>query len=169
MKSLPARSRHRLHAWVMIVGLSLAVASPVHRYITGPAPDSYPLSWYPMFRSIRRDTLQATYVYGVGEDGTRYKVEYRFWARGGFNQARSQLRQAVKAGKKSAMEKCEQVAKRMKRKRRGWRTKVQTVRIAKGRFDAETYFVQGDHTPLTERVIVECPVLRKTRQKEEAP
>jgi hypothetical protein len=160
--------RHRLHAWVMIIGFSLAVASPALRYITGPRSDGFPLSWYPMFRNIRKDTLRAIYVYGVNEDGTHHKVTYKYWARGGFNQGRAQLHAAVKAGKRATMRKCEKVAARIGKSRKGWRSKVETVRIAKGRFDAETFFIQGDRTPLRERVLVECPVIRDASKKEEA-
>jgi hypothetical protein len=145
----------------MIVGFVVAVASPVERNFNRRSDtDGYPLSWYPMFSGRRSDTLRVNYMYGLGAEGKRYKIRYNYWARGGFNQGRSQLAKALRKGRKATMAKCEAVAARLAKRKRGWPSRVQTVRVAKGRYDVNEFFVKGNREPMREIVKAECPVLR---------
>jgi hypothetical protein len=154
---------HRAYAWIIILGFIGAVASPVHRSIKRVSgSDGYPLSWYPMFSGKRTNTLKAYYMVGLGADGRRYKIPYTYWARGGFNQGRSQLRSAVRGGKQARLAKCEKVAARLAKRKHGWRSRVQSVVVAKGHFDVETYFVEHERLPRAEYIMAKCPVIRST-------
>jgi len=153
----------------MILGFTVAVLYPGHRsFNRHSGPDGYPLSWYPMFSGKRDDTLKVTYMYALDAKGKRYTIPYNYWARGGFNQGRSQLRKAVRQGKKATIKKCEFVAERLAKKKSGWRSRVEKVRVAKGRFDVEQFFVEGNREPLRELIKAECPVVRDTSEKEGA-
>lgn len=151
----------------MIIGFCVAVASPIERnFNRRRGPDGYPLSWYPMFSGLRKDTLKTKYMYGLGEDGRRYMIPYTYWARGGFNQGRSQLGAAIREGRAASMKKCEKVAARLAKRNRGWRSRVKTVRVAKGRFNVERFFVDGQREPDREFVVVECTVKREPAAEE---
>jgi len=154
----------------MIIGFCVAVASPIERnFNRRRASDGYPLSWYPMFSGLRTNTLKTKYMYGLGEDGRHYMIPYTHWARGGFNQGRTQLGDAIRAGRKASMRKCEKVAQRLAKRKRGWRSRVKTVRVAKGRFDVERFFIDGQREPEREFVVAECTVNREPPAEEAKP
>jgi len=138
----------------------LAVLSPAHVSFSDDRTDSFPLSWYPMFRGVRPAVEQPVYVIGLGDDGTRYKVHYRHWAVGGFNQSRRQLAHLVEQGPERLQRACEDIAVRIAERRRGWRTRVDTVRVVRGRYSRDNYFVRGIHDPMEERALAECAVTR---------
>lgn len=158
-----ARARRWLASAFSILMVS-AVLSPAQVSFSDDRSDSFPLSWYPMFRGVRPAVEKPVYVIGLTDDGTRHKVNYRHWAVGGFNQSRRQLGRVVKQGPERLERACADIASRISERHRGWRTRVDTVRVVQGRYSRTNYFVRGLRAPMDERVLVECPVLRAPPQ-----
>lgn len=149
----------RAYAWLIITGFCFAVLSPLNPDWRGQQDDSFPLSWYPMFASYRPTVESPTYVVGITEAGERRKIDVRYWSSGGFNQARGELVKQIAAGKERAGKLCAKIARNVATKHS--MKEVVEVQFLRGRFSRDTYFGQGDKTPISEKVLYRCPVERK--------
>lgn len=148
----------RLYATVVSVVLCGAVFSPVVQGFREKPFDDFPLSWYPMFARPRAKIETPVYVVGVDADGTRHKVGHRYWTAGGFNQGATQLLTARREGDDALDPLCTRIAARVGKERRGELATPTEIHILTGKFSRETYFRDGDHTPMSERVLTRCPV-----------
>lgn len=153
----------RWYATLVCLLVCATVSSPVlYHYTDDLVKDSFPLSWYPMFRNPRKDIETVYHVVAIDEKGARHKVPYPYWASGGFNQGRNQLKRIVKKGKARSLETCEAIAKRIERKGLEADGKevegVVEVVILVSRWDRDAYFSDGKREPERAGLAAQCRV-----------
>ena len=148
----------KAYASIVCLLISLAVLSPVRRHWNPAISDSFPLSWYPMFRGVRPDLEQVAYVVGRSRDGAIRVLPYTYWASGGFNQGRNQLNRIVSQGRARVEQLCEQIAETVAD--RSSDADLVEVAILMGEFDRDRYFGEGIVTPSQVRAFDTCPVIR---------
>lgn len=148
-------------AWALLlaIGLSVAVLLPIHEDFRGVQGDSFPFSWYPMFSRPRPDPDYSNYVLGLTRSGERIYIPSDYYVRGGMNQARRQLDFLVQKPT-TAIQVCEQAAKRVARSSNGRYAEVEKVRVARGWFHMEDYFKNGNKSPVREKTFARCKVVR---------
>ncbi len=147
--------------------LVVAILAPVKEEWRGDYGDSFPLSWYPMFSRPRPDPESSYYVVGHDPDGTRHIITSRYYARGGMNQVRRQLGRLAR-NRRTAMDLCKQIARRVGKVERGALVRVERVRIVRGWFHMKEYFDKGNKAPVREHTYAACRVKRQApRQKKQ--
>ena len=150
----------RIYAILLSVVFSLAVLSPVTEcFVSDPseAVDSFPLSYYPMFRDKRPDLERPRYVVGFDQEGNRHKLDFKFWTLGGMNQARHQLSYMMKTHRRLARVCGDAAGYVAGIDSEPWSSMVQ-IQILRGLYDLDRYFVEKDTEPLGERVLYWCSV-----------
>ena len=150
----------RLYASIICLAVSLAVLSPVRRHFALDVSDSFPLSWYPMFRGTRPSVEQVVYVTGRSSDGQVHPLPYTYWASGGFNQGRNQLTNIVLQGKARVEELCAAIAQRVALGRRTGDDDIVEVAILLGEFNRDRYFGERIAKPDALKAFAICPVSR---------
>lgn len=148
----------RAYATVVSLGLCLAVLSPIHPALRNVKSDSYPLSYYPMFAKSRPEVERPTWVVGLTEDEREFKIHIGYWTSGGFNQGRNQLVAAMRKRDTEGQDLCRRIARRVAKDPR--LAEVTQLEIRSGSFSRARYFGDGDHAPLTEKVLLSCDVPR---------
>jgi hypothetical protein len=136
------------------------VLSPIRRHWTEGVLDSFPLSWYPMFRGTRPDIESVVYVSGRARDGSLHPIPYTYWASGGFNQGRNQLTAIVHEGKARVEVLCESIAEEVAKEHRAVDSEIVEVAILLGEFDRDRYFGEGIAEPDTLKAFDLCLVPR---------
>lgn len=101
--------------------------------------DDFPLSHYPMFRTLRPRAVRINYAIGIDADGGRHYLPHAVLGDGGFNQTRHQMNRAVK--RDSALEHINFLASRIA-KEPAYRHLVR-VEIRRGRFDLDDCLLKG--------------------------
>lgn len=134
-----------------------AVLWPVVQNWREEPKDSFPLSYYPMFTTVRGGRTRVTHLIGLDEDGKRHQLHYKYAGMGGMNQVRRQINRAVREGRADAL--CRTVAERVAAKNDPDLAGVTTVQIVTGRYLLEDYFA-GARRPVKEQVRASCPVER---------
>lgn len=142
--------RSRTAACVVSLGFAAVAAFPVIQNWMPRPVDDFPLSYYPMFSKVRRDTLRMTYAIGYDDEGRRHVVPYRYLGNGGYNQSRHQFRRRVmhQGADVVAREVASKIALSTDREM----TAIRRVDIVTGRFSLTKYFLEAQ-TPLTEQVL----------------
>lgn len=148
----------KTYASIVCLLISLAVLSPMRRHWNPAIPDSFPLSWYPMFSGARPDIEQMAYVVGRSQGGETRVLPYTYWASGGFNQGRTQLNRIISQGRARVERLCVQIAQRVADRERD--DDLVEIAILMGEFDRDRYFGEGIHHPEQVRAFDTCPVLR---------
>ncbi|MDP2315734.1 MAG: hypothetical protein Q8P41_22745 [Pseudomonadota bacterium] len=155
---------NRLYATVVSLLVCGAVLSPLREGFSDAPKDDFPLSWFPMFARPRAAEETPVYVVAVEAAGARHKVPQTFWTSGGFNQGATQLLTARRAGAKALEPLCTRVAEKVGRSRRKEYAETVEVRILRGRYSRETFFRDGDRTPLDEKTLTTCAIPARGKQ-----
>jgi hypothetical protein len=119
--------------------------------------DSYPFSYFPMFSAKRRKLVRERYLVGVDADGRHRLIPYTYFAGGGLNMVRRQLRRLVVAGRADEVGRI--VAKRLATCTDEDLAGIVTVLVVTGEYRLSDYFT-GMKEPLSERVHASCEVER---------
>ncbi len=137
-----------------------AVLWPVMENWRKKPKDGFPFSYYPMFSAKRSKSASVTYLVGLGAEGERHVLPYRYAGAGGLNQVRKHIRKAVVGGK--ADELARLVAARIVLDGQERFSGVVTVQVVTGKYRLGDYFV-GKQDPVSEVVHASCPVERGHR------
>ena len=147
----------RLGATMWTVLVCGAVLSPIVQGFRDKPRDDFPLSWFPMFAKARPELETPVYAVALGGTAQAY-VASRYWTSGGFNQGASQLIRAAAGGAEQLRPLCERIADAVaKRPPRGV-TAPTELQIRRGTYSLQTFFGDGDTTPIREVLLVKCPV-----------
>jgi hypothetical protein len=140
------------------LGLIAGVLWPLRQNWCESPRDSYPFSYFPMFSAKRRKRVRERYFVGLDPSGGRRLIPYTYFAGGGLNMVRRQLRRLVIAGR--AEDVGRRVAENLAREQDGPFADVVTVQVIAGEYRLADYFT-GNKEPLSERVHATCEVERK--------
>jgi hypothetical protein len=143
----------RIIAVVASVVLVLMTLSPVLR--KNPYDDSFPLSTYPMFASVRPREVKLSYALGVTATGERRMLKPRLIGSGEILQAFTTIARAVAAGPGEQQKLCRAIAERV---RSSDRDDIVAIRIVTGTHDAIDLLT--DDKLGKERELTRCPVKR---------
>jgi hypothetical protein len=138
----------RIIAVVASVVLVLMTLSPVLR--KNPYDDSFPLSTYPMFASVRPREVKLSYALGVTATGERRMLKPRLIGSGEILQAFTTIARAVAAGPGEQQ--------KLWRVRSSDRDDIVAIRIVTGTHDAIDLLT--DDKLGKERELTRCPVKR---------
>lgn len=148
----------RTTASIVCLLVCVIVASPVRYHWVDGVKDSWPLSWYPMFRNPRPDKETVTHMVARDSEGVIHWLPYQRWARGGFNQGRNQLVRIVELGPERAREVCEEVALGLlDDPLPGGETAVDVV-VLLSVFNRDAWFLEGERVPEENKIAAICPV-----------
>jgi len=152
----------RADAWTVarrvpvVLFSALVIAATVSPALRDPPRDSFPLSTYPMFSTVR-DRPWVDVVVGFEADGTERRVGPRLVANAEVMQAAQTVSKAIR--RKQAKGLCEQVAERVAAEPDY--AEVVRLEVQSRQFDPRTYFVEVDgDTPLRVRRRAKCGVPR---------
>jgi hypothetical protein len=149
------RAEGRWRAPALIIS-ALFVAATLWPLAWDPARDSFPLSPYPMFSSIR-ERPWIDVVVGFDADGRERRIGPKLIANAEVMQAAQTVSQAIR--RKQAGSLCEQVAARVSRD--SDYTNVVRLEVQSRQFDPRTYFVDdAGKVPLRLRRRARCEVRR---------
>lgn len=141
----------RLIAYVVGLGATGAVLSPL---ATG-APDSFPISTYPMFaRSPGQPTLHA--IVATAHDGTQRALSPELVGSTEVLQAKVLIQRSVQRGPEGMAELCQATAARVAAA--GTNGGLRFVDIVRRRYDPIAYFVSSA-APIEQERIFRCPIL----------
>jgi len=135
-----------------------SVLWPLSNHLRDEKVDGFPLSWYPMFRGTRPEIERPRHVVGIHEDGHEVAIPYNYWASGGFNQGRNQLTRIINLGTERREELCEQIARRVRKRRKRRDRGIVEIQIVRSQFDRVEYFRDGITEPRRRKVYTSCPV-----------
>lgn len=121
--------------------------------------DGFPLSYYPMFRTLRKQTVRIVYAVGVDANEQRCYLPHAILGAGGFNQARHQLNRAAK--EKRTQEYATALASRIASNP----TYADLVRvdILRGTFDLDACLLNGRVSSDRDKPLASTPVVRTAR------
>ena len=158
MRALGGERCEKAFAGALSVGLIAGVLWPLRQNWCESPRDSYPFSYFPMFSAKRRKRVRERYFVGLDPSGRRRLIPYTYFAGGGLNMVRRQLRRLVIAGR--AEDVGRRVAENLAREQDGPFADVVTVQVIAGEYRLADYFT-GNKEPLSERVHATCEVERK--------
>ncbi|MEY2931282.1 MAG: hypothetical protein RL033_2031 [Pseudomonadota bacterium] len=140
----------RCLAYVVGLGLPVAVLSP----IWSGAPDSFPLSTYPMFARPRgQPTLHM--LVGLAADGSERRLSPELVGSKEVLQAKVLIQRSVDEGAEAMAQLCQSTAARVAQDA-AFR-ELQALAIVARRYDPVDYFVNGP-SPLEQQILVRCDV-----------
>ena len=150
----------RVYAWTLSGVILLAVMSPIAENFKADPEDSFPLSYYPMFTRKRAAEKKETYLLGLEPDGSRHLLHYKYYAGGGLNQVRRQIRRIVKNGGADGL--CQTVASTVARRNQRKLANVVSVQIVTGKYNLNRFFSGGEEgkNPVSETIHATCAVKR---------
>ena len=140
--------KQRLLAYAVSLALVGLVASPLAGAF---ANDSFPISTYPMFASIRPTEVHVQHVVLAGSDGDEWPAPPEAIANEAVLQAIQTIRQALRQGDDATAALCERVADHVT----GGDAK--TVLIVTSTYDSIRYY-EGDQEPIARAVHWTCEV-----------
>ena len=151
----------RTYAIAVSLGVCLMVLWPIRVHFMDQKPDSFPLTWYPMFRGVRSPLESPPHVVGLDAEGAWFPIPYTYWASGGFNQGRAQLRRvlAMDAGRRAEL--CQKIAQKVRKNRRPVDETLVEVQIWRSQYSRDEYFSERKRDPRRKKVIASCPVERE--------
>ncbi|MCZ7582190.1 MAG: hypothetical protein M5R36_02005 [Deltaproteobacteria bacterium] len=135
----------------------IAVLSPVYMMAQRELVDSFPLSFYPMFRGLRPDRARINYVTGYDRDGVEIPIPLEYVTSGSMNLGRRQINRAVAKGAKAQTDLCRRTAVRLRKSSSPTMRRIFEVRVVSAEFYASRY-LRGDRTPMSSRVLASCRV-----------
>lgn len=142
----------RCVAYVVGLGLPLAVLSP----IWSGAPDSFPLSTYPMFARPRGQPTLHTLV-GLTADGRERRLPPEIVGSKEVLQAKVLIQRSVAEGPSAMAQLCETTAARVAESAEF--RDLRALAIVARRYDPVDYFVKGP-SPLEQETLSHCDVPR---------
>lgn len=142
----------RCLAYAVGLGLPVAVLSP----IWSGAPDSFPLSTYPMFAQPRGQPTLHTLV-GVTADGSERRLSPELVGSKEVLQAKVLIQRSVAEGSEAMAQLCESTAARVAQDV-AFR-ELRALAIVARRYDPVGYFVNGP-SPIEQQILVRCEVPR---------
>ncbi|MEY4550493.1 MAG: hypothetical protein RL685_6688 [Pseudomonadota bacterium] len=142
----------RCLAYVVGLGLPVAVLSP----IWSGAPDSFPLSTYPMFARPRGQPTLHTLV-GLTADGSERRLSPELVGSKEVLQAKVLIQRSVEGGAEAMTQLCASAAARVAQDVA--LRELQALAIVARRYDPVDYFVHGP-SPLEQQLLVRCEVSR---------
>lgn len=145
-----APARQRVLAYVVGLGLPLAVLSPAW----SGAPDSFPLSTYPMFARPRGQPTLHTLV-GLTAGGSERRVPPELVGSKEVLQAKVLIQRSVAEGPEAMARLCEASAARAAAEPA--LRELSALAIVARRYDPVDYFVQGPF-PLEQETLFRCDV-----------
>jgi hypothetical protein len=140
----------RCLAYGVGLGLPVAVLSP----IWSDAPDSFPISTYPMFAHPRGQPTLHTLV-GFARDGSERRLPPELVGSKEVLQAKVLIQRSVAQGPDAMAQLCEATAARAAALA-SFR-ELQSLAIVARRYDPVGYFVRGP-SPLEQQTLVRCPM-----------
>jgi hypothetical protein len=158
VRALGGERCEKAFAGALSLGLIAGVLWPLRQNWCERPRDSYPFSYFPMFSAKRRKRVRERYFVGLDPSGRRRLIPYTYFAGGGLNMVRRQLRRLVIAGR--AEDVGRRVADNLAREPDGPFADVVTVQVVAGEYRLADYFT-GDKEPLSERVHATCEVERQ--------
>ncbi len=142
--------------WPALLVSALVIAAAIWPALRDPPRDSFPLSNYPMFSSVRGKPW-VHIVVGFDAEGREHRIGPRLIASAEVMQASETVRKAIR--RKQARRLCEQVAARVADEPE--LASVVRLELQSRRFDPLTYFVdEAGKTPLRTRRRASCEVPR---------
>ena len=143
------------------IAFMVVVLSPVIQNWRDDPEDGFPLSYYPMFSHERGETYRLYHPVGITGDGQRVPIAYGRIGSGGFNAVRRQVREMARSGNKERLQEytatiADSVAASKSRSLRD----VDEVRIVRGTYNIDDWFLHGINLPERERTVSSAPVLR---------
>lgn len=145
-----------------MLGATVWVAMPgIERLSGGQPDDSFPISRFGMFASRRGDVQSLVYIRGIDRKGKKRPVRAIHVWPGGMNTSWRRLRQVAGSGRAARKRACQDIARRVAKKR-GFR-RLREVEIVRAHFSVREFFGKGqkaDRTPMREHVIVHCRIER---------
>jgi hypothetical protein len=147
----------KVFAGALSAALIAGVLWPLRQNWCGTPRDSYPFSYFPMFSAKRKKRVRVRYLVGLDADGRRRLIPYTFFASGGLNMVRRQLRRLVIAGRADEVGRI--VAKRLATCKDEDLAGIVTVSVVTGEYRLSDYFT-GVKEPLSEWVHASCEVKR---------
>ena len=135
-----------------------AILAPITENWQAKPKDDFPLSYYPMFSYKRGETYSLRYVVGYDANGERYKIPYKVIGTGGFNQVRRQINKRSKRGEGEVL--LTQVADRIVGYDKKPYSDLVQLKLVKGTYHFDTYFLTDDKSPIKEKIISEKKIDR---------
>ena len=111
-----------------------------------------------MFSYKRGETYSLRYVVGYDANGERYKIPYKVIGTGGFNQVRRQINKRSKRGEGEVL--LTQVADRIVGYDKKPYSDLIQLKLVKGTYHFDTYFLTDDKSPIKEKIISEKKIDR---------
>ena len=148
-------------ATVASIALLVIVLSPIIQNWREDPVDGFPLSYFPMFTTVREGRTTLTHPIGIRADGSQVSLHYKVVGSGGMNQVRRQIRSRVKRGE--AEELCRKIAERVARSDRQEHRDLVAVAIVRDRFELDPFF-SGDRTPAERDIRARVEILRGSEQ-----
>jgi hypothetical protein len=140
----------RLKAYGIGAGMTALVLSPL---FTG-APDSFPISDYPMF--ARRPGLPTLFaVVAAAEDGSQTRLPPALIGSGEVLQTKALIQRSVQLGPAAMADLCQATAQRVAESPSG--AALAHVDILRRRYDPIGYFMDGPR-PIEQERLFRCPV-----------
>lgn len=135
---------------------ALVIAATVWPALQDPPRDSFPLSTYPMFSSVR-DQPWIHVIVGFTADGGQRRIGPELIANAEVMQAAQTVHQAIRRKRAKAL--CAEVAERVAE--RPELAEVVRLEVQSRQFDPRTYFTsESGRTPLRMRRRARCEVAR---------
>lgn len=131
---------------------------PVRENWRAKPQDSFPLSYYPMFSKKRAEIYSMYYFVGYDSLHNRYDIPYKLIGTGGFNQVRRQLQKSARQGKGEQLAK--EVIQNLVGKKDGHFAKITEIRLVKGSYHLENYFLEKETMPRCEKILVSQKIER---------
>jgi hypothetical protein len=147
---LTSESWQRIKAYGVGAGMTALVLSPL---VTG-APDSFPISDYPMFaRRPGQPTLFA--IVAAAEDGSERRLPPALIGSGEVLQTKALIQRSVQLGPAAMADLCQATAQRVADSPSGGG--LAHVDIERRRYDPIGYFMDGP-TPIERERLFRCPI-----------
>ncbi len=148
-------------ATVASIALLVIVLSPIIQNWREDPVDGFPLSYFPMFTTVREGRTRLTHPIGIRADGSEVSLHYKVVGSGGMNQVRRQIRSRVKRGE--AEELCREIAERVARSDRQEHRDLVAVAVVRDRFELDAFF-SGDRTPAERDIRARVEIPRGSEQ-----
>lgn len=136
----------RPRGYAVAIVLTMLVASPLFGAFSA---DSFPISTYPMFASVRSTETRLTHVLLVDDNEDTWPPPPSAIASDQVLQAQETLRQALRFGATETQALCERIAERVEG------TGAARVEIVTSTYDALVYF-EGDREPVSRDIHATC-------------
>lgn len=146
------------------LALVLLAAAPVLQNWAEEPVDDFPLSYFPMFTTVREGRTNLNHPIGIRADGTVVDLSYRTVGSGGMNQVRRQINRYVDEDRVEDL--LDRVVEGVRARKLDRREDLAEVWIVRDRYEFDRYF-RGEKEPARRRVLGRRE-LERGREREEA-